>query len=260
MHLGEMSPEDVLALMASEEPRALHAVDRVQAELAEAARRVAETFLAGGRTVLLGAGTPGRLAIQEVTELPPTFGVPPERFLALVASRAPVGPAGIALTEDDTVSVTAALSDLHIGSGDAVIGIASSGRTPFVLAGIRAAAEAGAWTSGIANNAETPLLMAADLPILLDTGPELLTGSTRLKAGTAQKIALNRITTTAMVIAGRVRSNLMTELRGSNAKLRQRAIDIVSMLTGMAPDQAEAILASNDWHVGDTLRRLERRD
>jgi len=257
--LGAMDAHAVIALMESEEHVVIDALRRAHDELTRTAEEVASSYLCGGRIVLLGAGTPGRLAVQEVSELPATFGVPPEQFIAFVASKAPVGPAAIAATEDSIEAVRDELLAMQIGPSDVVIGIASSGRTPFVLAGVEAAMEAGAWTCGIANCAGTPLLGAGTIGILLDTGPELLTGSTRLKAGTAQKVALNRITTAAMVLAGRVRNNYMIEMRATNGKLRDRAIRILTDLAGLTPSDALSLLRNSDWHVGDALRTLDVR-
>jgi N-acetylmuramic acid 6-phosphate etherase len=134
-----------------------------------------------------------------------------------------------------------------------VVGLAASGTTPFVRAGVRAAATAGAWTCGIAHNPGAPLLEDSELGILLDTGPEVLTGSTRLKAGTAQKLALNRITTAAMVLAGRVASNHMIDLTGSNQKLRARAVRIVMDLAGLVEPAATQRLEAVNWSVRDAL-------
>jgi N-acetylmuramic acid 6-phosphate etherase len=164
-----------------------------------------------------------------------------------------MGPTAITRSEDDEQAAPEALRALRIGSGDAVIGLAASGTTPFVRAGVRAAADAGAWTCGIAHNPGAPLLADGELGILLDTGPEVLTGSTRLKAGTAQKLALNRITTAAMVLAGRVADNHMIELTGSNAKLRARAIRIVMDLAALDRAEATRRLEAAEWSVRAAL-------
>lgn len=183
--LGDMSPRQVIALMGAADHDVLKAVGDAAPGLALLAERIAETFRSGGRTILVGAGTSGRLALQEAAELPPTFGVPAAQFLALIASRAPLGPAAVAATEDDTVLIGEAMRHLTLSSRDTVVGLAASGRTPFVLQALTTAREQNAFTCGITNNPGTPVLHAADLPILLDTGAEILTGSTRLKAGTA---------------------------------------------------------------------------
>ena len=247
--LDRMDTGQVVRLMNNEERAVLDALDNAATQLAVAADRVHDIYTGGGRLFLLGAGTSGRLAVQEAAELPATFGVPPESFVAFIASGPTGGPSAITSTEDDVVAATAALTAAGCGPDDGVIALAASGTTPFVLAGVRHARVQGAWTCGIANNPRTPLLTAADLGILLDTGPEVVTGSTRLKAGTAQKAALNRITTAAMVRAGKVISNLMVEVTATNAKLRGRCVRIVSELTGESRSHSEMLLRDHDWNI-----------
>lgn len=251
--LGELDAAGVVDLMNNEERVVLAAVAQAAPLLALAADRIAASFLAGGRVVLLGSGTSGYIAMQEVSEMPPTFGVGRDRFVAMAAGSELVGPQAITRTEDDTRAAPRALGALRISAVDVVIGLAASGTTPFVRAGIQAASQAGAWTCGIANNPGAPLLHEASLGILLDTGPEVLTGSTRLKAGTAQKLALNRMTTAAMVVAGRVAENHMIDLAGSNDKLRRRAVRIVTDLAGVDDSEARRRLELSAWSVRDAL-------
>jgi N-acetylmuramic acid 6-phosphate etherase len=253
-----MSAAAVVALMDAEEPVTLAAVRDASLTIAAAAEAVASAFLAGRTIVLLGAGTSGRIAIQEVAELAPTFGVEEGRFVALVAGGELTGPAAIAPIEDDVEVVASELRRRKIGNGDVAIGLAASGTTPFVLAGIRAAGIAGATTCGISSNARSQLLADADIAIYLPTGPELLTGSTRLKAGTAQKLALNRITTAAMVRAGRVVENHMVDVVVSFAKLEARAERIVADLTGLPPAEARAALIRNKWRIRDAIAESPR--
>jgi len=257
--LGELPAADVIALMNREEHQVLAAVEKATALLTRAAERIAAVFAAGGRTVFLGAGTSGWIALQEAAELPPTFGVPQEAFTVMAAGGALMGPAAITPDEDDVLAAPNALSAMPIGPGDAVIGLAASGTTPFVRAGVQAAARARAWTCGIAHNPGAPLLRDGELGILLDTGPEVLTGSTRLKAGTAQKLALNRITTAAMVLAGRVAGNHMIDLTGSTQKLQARAIRIVMDLGGLDEVNARQRLEAAGWSVRAALQPHPRR-
>ena len=242
--------------MTIEEHRVLDAVADATTQLAAAAERVARVYRSGGRVFFLGAGTGARLAVQEVAELPPTFGISPDRFAALVAAGPTAGPAAITHTEDDTEAAPSALRSHGCSPTDAVIGLAASGTTPFVLAGMTYANQLGAWTCGIANNPGTPLITEVNLGILLDTGPEVLTGSTRLKAGTAQKLALNRITTAALTRCGLVQSNMMTNVVASNDKLRTRSIRIVSTLAHVTEEQAVFALGEHDWHIPTTLDAL----
>jgi N-acetylmuramic acid 6-phosphate etherase len=251
--LGELPAAAVIALMTSEEHWVLTAVEQATPLLAQAAEHVATVFTGGGRTVFIGAGTSGRIALQEAAELPPTFGVPADSFVVMAEGGPLMGPNAITGNEDDEQAAAQALGALGIGPGDAVIGLAASGTTPFARAGLRAAASAGAWTCGIANNPGAPLLADGALGILLDTGPEVLTGSTRLKAGTAQKLALNRITTAAMVLAGRVADNYMIDLTGSNSKLRARAIRIVMDLGELDEPAATSCLEAAAWSVRAAL-------
>jgi N-acetylmuramic acid 6-phosphate etherase len=255
MHLGEMDVPDVVALMDAEEREALAAVQRASGDIARAATHVAEVYLAGGRTFLLGAGTSGRLAVMEAAELPPTFGVEEGRFVPVTAGGTLSGPAAVTRHEDDEEAAALALDEAGCSAGDAVVGVAASGRTPFVVAGVDHARKRGAWVCGIANNARTPLLDAADVPVLLDTGPEVLTGSTRLKAGTAQKLALNRISTAAMVRAGRVVGNLMVEVRPVTAKLRRRCVRIVGELAGTSDEASTRLLEATGWNVRAAVER-----
>jgi N-acetylmuramic acid 6-phosphate etherase len=252
--LGALPAADVIAVMNQEEHQVLAAVEKATPLLTRAAEQVAAVFVTGGRTVFLGAGTSGRIALQEAAELPPTFGVPQESFTVMAAGGALMGPTAITRTEEDVLAAPNALSVMRIGPGDAVIGLAASGTTPFVRAGLQAAARARAWTCGIAHNPGAPLLHDGELGILLDTGPEVLTGSTRLKAGTAQKLALNRITTAAMVLAGRVADNHMIDLTGSNQKLQARAIRIVMDLGGLDEFHARQRLEAAHWSVRAALQ------
>jgi N-acetylmuramic acid 6-phosphate etherase len=252
--LGELPAAAVIAVMNQEEHQVLAAVEKATPLLTRAAEQVAAVFVTGGRTVFLGAGTSGRIALQEAAELPPTFGVPQESFTVMAAGSPLMGPTAITRTEEDVLAAPNALSAMRIGPGDAVIGLAASGTTPFVRAGLQAAARARAWTCGIAHNPGAPLLRDGELGILLDTGPEVLTGSTRLKAGTAQKLALNRITTAAMVLAGRVADNHMIDLTGSNQKLQARAIRIVMDLGGLDEFQARQRLEAAGWSVRAALQ------
>lgn len=251
--LAEFDASAVISLMTKEEYRVLTAIEQVVPRLSAAAEHVASAFTSGARTVFVGAGTSGRIALQEVAELPPTFGVPAEAFVVLAAGGQSMGPTAITQNEDDVAAAPRALTAMHIGKADVVIGIAASGSTPFVRAGIKAGAAAGAWTCAIANNPGAPMYDDAAFGILLDTGPEVLTGSTRLKAGTAQKLALNRITTAAMVLAGRVVENHMVDLNGSNAKFRRRSVRIVEDLAGVDADTAVRLLEAANWSVRRAL-------
>jgi N-acetylmuramic acid 6-phosphate etherase len=249
LDLDRLSALEIVELMNREETAVVTAVENAAAEIAATAEDVAATYTSNGRILYLGAGTSGLLALVDALEVPATFGVEQARFWAMVAGP-PLGTrAVITQREDDTDAAPNALDEAGYGPGDMVIGLAASGTTPFVVEGVRHARRHGCRTCGIANNPGSPLLTVGDRSVLLDTGPEVLTGSTRLKAGTAQKLALNRISTTAMVLAGRVMSNLMIELSPSTDKLRDRCIRIVATLAEVDERHAGALLDAADWSI-----------
>jgi N-acetylmuramic acid 6-phosphate etherase len=251
--LDELTALEVVELMDREESAALTAVAAAAADLAATAEDVAASYLAGGRTWYVGAGTSGLVALVDALEIPATFGVDQERFWAIVAGP-PLGTGAVVTRdEDDRDAAATALDAAGFGPDDTVIGLAASGTTPFVVEGVRHARRLGCRTCGIANNPGTPLLEAGARAVLLDTGPEVLTGSTRLKAGTAQKLAVNRISTAAMVRAGRVMSNLMVEVTPKTDKLRARCVRIVGELAGVDADRAHELLEASDWSIRAAL-------
>ncbi|HRF60533.1 MAG TPA: N-acetylmuramic acid 6-phosphate etherase [Fimbriimonadaceae bacterium] len=251
--LDKMSAEEIVRLMNEEEQIVLRALVHAEHSLASAATKVAENYLAGGRVVYVGAGTSGRIAKADAAEMPPTFGTDPGRFIAIMAGGDGVMDKAAEDVEDDETAGIEAINDLELNRKDIVIGLAASGNTPFVVAACRHAHAKGVWTCGIANAKKSALLEVVDLPILLDTGPEVLTGSTRLKAGTAQKLALNRISTAAMVLSGKVIENLMVDVQAKNHKLKDRCIRIVRELTGVTATEALELLESHHWNVRSVL-------
>lgn len=255
--LDQMSALEIVRLMNQEEAQVLRALTQAEDKLGEAAEKAAEAYRKGGRVVYVGAGTSGRIAMADAAEMPPTFGIEPDRFVALVSGGDAANDKAVEAAEDDEHAAIMSMNEIEVKRLDIVIGLAASGRTPFVVAAVRHARQKGVWTCGIANNKQTPLEEAADLGIVLDTGPEILTGSTRLKAGTAQKLALNRISTVAMVLAGKVVENLMVDVKAKNQKLKERCARIVRELTTATFDEAWELLDANAWDVRkvvDTLR------
>lgn len=251
--LDKMSAREMVRLMNEEERNVLRVLDKAEAEIAQVAEKASEAFLNGGRIVYVGAGTSGRIATMDAAEMPPTFGIDGNRFVALIAGGSSAGSEAVEDAEDDIAAAISAVNALHLTRKDIVIGLAASGTTPFVVTAIKHARQKGIWTCGIANNARTSLLWEADLGILLDTGPEVLTGSTRLKAGTSQKLVLNRISTIAMVLSGKVIENLMVDVKAKNAKLKERCARIVCELTTLTRDEATAELERNGWSIRDVL-------
>ncbi len=255
--LDQMSSRDMVRLMNEEEAIVLRALQAAEDSIAIAIDRVSEAFLKGGRTIYLGSGTSGRIATMDAAEMPPTFGVDADRFVALVSGGFAASSKAVEDAEDDPHQAVVALNDLRVDTRDVVIGLAASGTTPYVLGGIRHAKQKGIWTCGIANNKGAPLLELADHPILLDTGPEILTGSTRLKAGTSQKLILNRISTGAMVKAGKVIENLMVDVKAKNLKLKERCARIVTELAPVTFDEATDLLEKNNWSIRQVLDGLK---
>lgn len=256
--LDKMSAQEIVRLMNEEEYTVLNALQRAEAGLAQAAEKVAEAFQSGGRTIYVGAGTSGRIAAMDAAEMPPTFGIDPDRFIALIAGGSTASGVAVEDAEDDEHAAIVDLNALDVDRGDVVIGIAASGRTPYVVSAVRHANQKGIWTCGIVNNTETPLYQTADLGILLRTGPEVLTGSTRLKAGTAQKLALNRISTAAMVLAGKVVENLMVDVKAKNGKLKERCVRIVRDLTTCTIDEGWELLEEHGWNIRAVLEHLKK--
>lgn len=234
--------ERTLAALVDSSSAAVEAVRRALPDLERAAAGIERALTAGGRLIYLGAGTSGRLAVQDAAELPPTFGF--EGAHAVLAGGDDAGGRALEAAEDDENDARARLSALSLTHRDAVVGLAASGSTPFTVAGVTFARAQGAFTVGIANNAGTPLLSAAEVGVPLETPPEVLAGSTRLAAGTAQKVALNALSTAVLVRLGGAYGNLMVGMRPQNHKLRGRAARIVVQATGCTPAEAEAALAA----------------
>lgn len=234
------------------------AVDVVTAALPQltvAAEGVADRIATGGRLVYAGAGTSGRLAMQDAAELRPTFGF--ERTLVLLAGGVEAGARAREGAEDDAEAAEGEVAETNLGPSDVLIGVAASGRTPYTVAAVRGAAARGALTVGISNNPSTPLLESARFPVLLNTGPEVLAGSTRLAAGTAQKIALNAISTSVLVRLGGAYKNLMVGMAPTNEKLRRRAAAIVEQATGASPERAKQALLQSDDSISVAIVMIE---
>jgi N-acetylmuramic acid 6-phosphate etherase len=251
--LDKMGAKEIVRLMNEEESIVLRVIKANEAKLALVAERVADAFQLGGRVLYVGAGTSGRICEMEAAEMPSTFGISPDRFVAIVPEVHPGHALEETEPEDDPHAPVSALNRLEIDRRDVVIGVTASGRTQFVVSAVRHAVQKGVWTCGIANAKSAALLEEADLGILLETGPEVLTGSTRLKAGTAQKLALDRISTTAMVLSGKVIENLMVDVLPVNEKLKERCVRIVRELTTATEDEAKALLQVHGWNIRAVL-------
>lgn len=244
-----LSAEQIVRLMNAEDARVAPAVATQLEAIAQAVEVIAERLRAGGRLVYLGAGTSGRLGVLDATECPPTFNSPPGQVVGVIAG----GPVALSNSvegaEDHPEASVADLQAIGLGPGDVLVGIATSGRTPYVVGGLAYARSVGAYTIGLSCNREALIAGECDLVITPVVGPEVLSGSTRLKAGTATKMVLNMLTTGAMVRLGKTYGNLMVDLRATNSKLRERSRRIVMTLTGCSPIEAEGLLAQADGEV-----------
>jgi N-acetylmuramic acid 6-phosphate etherase len=242
-------PLAILQAMWEGQLAAVAAIGPALPAIAAAAEAARPRLAAGGRLVYAGAGTSGRIGVQDGAELPPTFDWPQERIVLLMAGGDVAFTRSIENAEDDVAAGEAAVREHAIGADDVVIGIAASGSTPYTTAVVRAAAEAGALTVGVANSPGGTLLGAAEHRILVETAPEAIAGSTRMKAGTAQKIVLNLFSSLVMVRLGRVHEGLMVDMQARNDKLRLRALRMLRHLTGADEAAARAALAATNGHV-----------
>ena len=264
MALDRMSTRQILRLINAEDRRVPAAVAREIPRIARATDAVVRAIQHGGRLIYVGAGTSGRIGLLDALEWPPTFGVSPDLVRAAVAggARATIGSAAPA--EDDAAGGRAEITKLAVGPRDVVIGIAASGVTPFVLGAVEEARTRGAVVVGLCNVPGAPLAARADIAVVPLVGPEVLTGSTRMKAGTSQKMVLNMISTTAMVRLGKVFTNLMVDMVPANKKLVARARRMVAQATGRSMEQSEQLLdearGSVKVAIVMALRRLSRAD
>src|SRR5947199_567709 len=253
-NLDRLSAREIVELFVAEEKLVDEGLRQCIDQLARAIELSAGAIGKGGRLFYVGAGTSGRLGVLDAAEIPPTFGASPDLFQGIIAGGAPALRQGIEGAEDDTRAGALAIDERWVRPEDLVIGISASGRAAFVMGALRRAREIGAQTILLTCNAKREPGGEFDLEINLKTGPEIVTGSTRLKAGTATKIALNIISTGAMTRLGRVRGNLMIDLQPTNKKLRERAIGLVAQLAGCDRESARSRLARADWNLRVALQ------
>lgn len=242
MQLDTMSELEIVATMNEEDARVPLAIAKKLPQIAQAAHWAAEAFEQGGRLFYMGAGTSGRLGVLDAAECPPTFGVAPGMVVGLIAGGEQAFLKAVEGAEDDRALGQSDLEAYGLNAKDVVIGIAASGRTPYVLGGLAYARSVGCRTAAIACNTGSEIGRAADLAIEVEVGPEVLTGSTRLKSGTAQKLILNMISTASMVRTGKVYQNLMVDVMQNNEKLHTRAENIVIDATGVTRPEARSAI------------------
>lgn len=240
--LDRMTTLEILTVINDEDASVAGAVRAALPQIASAVDLVVDRLHAGGRVIYVGAGTSGRLGLLDAVEWTPTFGTPPTLVEAVLAGQEAAAVDAAANLEDDAALGARDLAARTVRAADVVVGIAASGRTPYVLGALEAARKVGAGTIGLCCNPGQPLATLADVAIVVVVGPEVITGSTRMKAGTAQKMVLNMISTAAMIRLGRVYSNLMVDVRPSNAKLRRRAQAIVAAAAEISHPEAARLL------------------
>ncbi len=239
--IDTLSPLEIVRLMNAEDASVPAAVAKAEQAIAQAVEVIADRLRSGGRLIYMGAGTSGRLGVLDATECPPTFNTNPEMVVGLIAGGYTALTRAVEGAEDHPEYGVTDLQEIKLKATDVVVGIATSGRTPYVIGGLDYARKLGAYAIGLACNANSAMEASTDLMITVVVGPEVISGSTRLKAGTATKLVLNMLTTGAMVRLGKTYGNLMVDLRATNSKLVARTQRIVSTLTGL--DEAAAIKA-----------------
>ncbi|HWL22265.1 MAG TPA: N-acetylmuramic acid 6-phosphate etherase [Ureibacillus sp.] len=252
-YIHQMSTEEIVKIINEEDKKVANAVQDVLPRITEAVDIVVHALQNGGHLYYIGAGTSGRLGVLDAAECPPTYNTPPELVRGIIAGGEKALLNAVEGIEDDVEQAVLDLKKEHLSSKDVVIGIAASGRTPYVSSGLKYARSLGAKTVSISCNPVSEIARYADVPIEIIVGPEVVTGSTRLKAGTAQKMVLNMISTTTMIKLGKVYQNYMIDLQASNNKLKNRAKRILGTLANIDEAFAEEILIETQWNVKEGL-------
>ena len=249
MQLDSLSAQELVALINREDQQVALAVEKCLPQIASAVEKIVAAFERGGRLVYVGAGTSGRLGVLDASECPPTYGVKPEMVVGLIAGGDHALRHPIEGAEDNVQQGQADLEEIDFSARDVLVGIAASGRTPYVLGALNYAKQLGATTVSIASNPNSKMAEVADIAIETVVGPEVLTGSSRMKSGTAQKLVLNMLTTASMVLIGKCYQNLMVDVQASNEKLKARALKIVMDATECDKDAAADVLSKAKGQV-----------
>lgn len=249
MHVDSLSALEIVQLMNQEDKQVPLAIEKCLPQIAQAVECVVAAFQQGGRLVYIGAGTSGRLGVLDASECPPTFGVSPEMVKGIIAGGERALRHPIEGAEDSKTHAVVDLQTIQFSSKDVLVGIAASGRTPYVIGALEYAKSLGSVTVSIASNPNSAMANIVDIAIDTVVGPEVLTGSSRLKSGTAQKLVLNMLTTASMILMGKCYQNLMVDVQASNEKLKARAIHIVMQATDCDKALAEEILKQADQNA-----------
>ena len=249
MHVDSLSALEIVQLMNQEDKQVPLAIEKCLPQIAQAVEHIVAAFQQGGRLVYIGAGTSGRLGVLDASECPPTFGVPPEMVKGIIAGGERALRHPIEGAEDSKTQAVVDLQTIQFSSKDVLVGIAASGRTPYVIGALEYAKSLGSVTVSIASNPNSAMANIVDIAIDTVVGPEVLTGSSRLKSGTAQKLVLNMLTTASMILMGKCYQNLMVDVQASNEKLKARAIRIVMQATDCDKALAEETLKQADQNA-----------
>lgn len=247
-HIDTLSTEEMLAVMNREDQQVPHAITPYLPQIAQVVDKAAAALQAGGRLIYMGAGTSGRLGILDASECPPTFGTRHEQVVGLIAGGHTAILRAVENVEDNKTQGAADLQAINFCERDVLVGLAASGRTPYVIGGMEYAKSQNAFVAIISCNPHGEMAQLADAAITPEVGPEVVTGSTRLKAGTAQKLVLNMISTGAMIRIGKVYSNLMVDVEATNAKLIERQVSIVMEATECSRETAQQALDASQRH------------
>ncbi|KRG08148.1 N-acetylmuramic acid 6-phosphate etherase [Staphylococcus sp. NAM3COL9] len=249
MHLDEMSIQQALETMNEEDQKVPQQIKQILPDLAEIIEVTTKQFKKGGRIIYMGAGTSGRLGVLDASECVPTFNTTPDEFIGLIAGGQPAMTVAVEGAEDSESLAHDDLKHIDLTDNDVVIGIAASGTTPYVKGGLKYATEIGTHTVAISCNVDTEISKLAEFPIEVNVGPEVLTGSTRLKSGTAQKLILNMISTITMVGVGKVYGNLMVDVKATNDKLVDRSVRIIQDICDISYEQAQNLYNDADQNL-----------
>ncbi|WP_065650334.1 MULTISPECIES: N-acetylmuramic acid 6-phosphate etherase [Pantoea] len=247
-NIDELSTEAMLRVINDEDKKVALAVEAIVPQIAQVTEAIAHAFSQGGRLIYCGAGTSGRLGILDASECPPTFGTPRDQVVGLIAGGHTAILQAVENAEDNAGRGAEDLADIGFGARDVLVGIAASGRTPYVLGALAYAREQGAFTAALTCNPDSAMAQAADVALTPVVGPEVVTGSSRMKAGTAQKLVLNMLSTGAMIRSGKVYGNLMVDVEATNQKLVQRQINIVKQATECDDATAQQALTACGGH------------
>lgn len=252
-HIDQMDTLSMVHLINQENFNAVQAVENASDEIAQVIDKVAECFEKGGRLFYIGAGTSGRLGVVDASECPPTFGVPQEQVIGIIAGEPKCMFQAAEAEEDNKQAGENDLGQYNLTPHDAVIGISASGGANYIVGALEYANRIGAFTASISSNYNTPIEKVAQIAIITDTGAEVITGSTRMKSGTAQKLVLNTISTCAMIKTGKVYENLMINLKPTNQKLTARMVRIVTEILKITEQESKNLLNKADWNIRNAI-------